>query len=176
MKNDNTNTYYRQDFPMSQTELQIAERFHFVAYTVSYSIEFPDGCQMLSMGPGESLTTTFYPFLRPLYHRLEDQLDQMLYKEIRPKDLGEDITDSIIPAPNGITPIVTGGQILYDGTVGYGGSIVLGTKEHTMKDGGVARKPGVFKPYNTKRETIKDAGIIPKGKGSKRTKGYYQAI
>ncbi|RFN47652.1 hypothetical protein FIE12Z_8109 [Fusarium flagelliforme] len=162
-KDVNTHLYGREEAPMTQTERDIAELFHFVAYTVSYSIEFPNGCNLLAMGPGSGLKTTFYPFLRPLYHRLEDQLDQVLYEKIKARYSDDFMSDGLKAMSFGIDPITTDGQILYDGIVQYGGATDLGTSPYTTSVG-VTRKGNWKNAYNKDGETKKNPGVKPMGK------------
>jgi hypothetical protein len=171
-KDANTHFYGRKEAPMTQTQRGIAESFHFVAYTVSYSIEFPNGCKLLAMGPGSGLKTTFYPFLRPLYHRLEDQLDQVLYEKIKARHSVDLMSDGLKAVSFGIGPITTDGQIPYDGIVQCGGPTDLGTSAYTT-DVGVTRKGNWKHAYNKNGETKKNTGVKPDGK---RMKGHYTPL
>ncbi|KAF4997457.1 hypothetical protein FGRMN_3821 [Fusarium graminum] len=78
-----TGHYYREVSAITNEERTLTEAFHFITYKVAYSIQFPKGCRLLKMKNGASLTTTFYPFLRPLYHRLEAELDSALYNRMK---------------------------------------------------------------------------------------------
>ena len=118
--------YSRTSSPISLEESKIAKQHHFVAYTVSYSIHFPYGCKLLEMGRDSSLETTFYPFLRPLYHSVEDQLDKMLYKEIKARYNRNTV-------PPGVVPTSTSGEIP-DGTMVQSLSLYDGRDPYTTKN------------------------------------------
>ncbi|KAM0369781.1 hypothetical protein ACHAPY_010959 [Fusarium culmorum] len=107
---------------MSREEKELAAAYHFLAYTISYSIGFPQGSKLLKMRPGTSLETTFYPFLRPVYHKLEDELDQALYGEIKNRDqnnVGQ--SQGVLPSPaRSLGPYNQDGSDIYAGNAPYG--------------------------------------------------------
>lgn len=118
--------YSRTSSPISLEESNIAKRHHFVAYTVSYSIHFSYGCKLLATGSGSSLKTIFYPFLRPFYHSVEDQLDKMLYEEIKARYN----RDTVAP---GVVPTSASGEI-FDGTMVQSLSLYGGKDPYTSKN------------------------------------------
>ncbi|GKU04420.1 hypothetical protein FLAG1_07119 [Fusarium langsethiae] len=117
-----TGNYSRVTSNMIQEEKQMAAAYHFLAYTISYSISFPNGCKLLNMGRSSSLETTFYPFLRPLYHKLEDQLDKVLYEEMKvrcPNDV-QGSRDTLFNPTLSLRPYNQNGHTVSAGTGPYG--------------------------------------------------------
>ncbi|CEF76480.1 hypothetical protein FGSG_08201 [Fusarium graminearum PH-1] len=126
VKNDFTGNYSRTESEISQAEKGIATAYHFLAYTISYSLNFPMGCKLLNEGPMSSLNTTFYPFLRPLYHKLEDALDKALYVEIKKRysqEVEQAHSISVNRAPS-LDPYNQDSSTVYKGHVPYGVSTV----------------------------------------------------
>ncbi|KAF5024858.1 hypothetical protein F66182_3097 [Fusarium sp. NRRL 66182] len=80
---------YKDGFlPEDSPLLQLSAIFPSLAYSISYSIEFDDRCEILNLDKGQSLETFFYPFLRPFYHTLEYQLDKALYEHMKERAPG----------------------------------------------------------------------------------------
>ncbi|KAF5705849.1 hypothetical protein FGLOB1_7746 [Fusarium globosum] len=75
--------YTRSSMSLEDSHHELAEDFKFIAYSVGYSIKFPSGCRLLSKEDNSSLSTIFYPFSRPLYHKLEAELDTLLYTHLK---------------------------------------------------------------------------------------------
>ncbi|CAG1986782.1 unnamed protein product [Fusarium graminearum] len=122
VKDEITGRYSRTTSEMSGTEKKIATAYHFLAYTISYSIRFPQGSKLLKMRPGTGLETTFYPFLRPVYHKLEDELDQALYGEIKNRaqnNVGH--SQGVFPSrATSLGPYNQDGSDIYAGNAPYG--------------------------------------------------------
>ncbi|EKJ70234.1 hypothetical protein FPSE_09608 [Fusarium pseudograminearum CS3096] len=122
VKDEITGRYSRTTSEMSIEEKGIATKYHFLAYTISYSISFPQGSKLLNMKAGTSLNTMFYPFLRPVYHKLEDELDQALYGEIKNRDennVGQ--REGLFPSrATSLGPYNQDGSDIYAGNAPYG--------------------------------------------------------
>ncbi|KAG8355681.1 hypothetical protein FVEN_g6469 [Fusarium venenatum] len=121
VKNAFTGHYSRTNSYMSSDEKALAKAYDFLAYTIFYSISFPRGCKLLNMGTNSSLDTYFYPFLRPTYQKLEDQLDQALYEEMKKRHLNDPQVTSTNGAFNN-SPYNQNGDTVNIGTRVYGNS------------------------------------------------------
>ncbi|KAM0227452.1 hypothetical protein ACHAPO_011514 [Fusarium lateritium] len=161
-KNAITGDYSRQRSGMSDAEETLAKTYDFLAYTISYTLSFPKGCKLLRMGMPSSLHTMFYPFLRPLYHKLEDQLDQMLFEEMKNRDSINILGSLSKPVPHAINhlPYNQNGNTVYTGgqpytnmgsMVGGSTSVLNNTNPHTRAggdDGTGRRKYRLASPFN----------------------------
>lgn len=74
--------YSRVSRAATASEHELADRYRYIAYSVHYSITFPEGSAILRLGQGATLGTVFYPFQRPFFHRAEAQLDTALYQRL----------------------------------------------------------------------------------------------
>ncbi|KAG7406378.1 hypothetical protein Forpe1208_v013962 [Fusarium oxysporum f. sp. rapae] len=100
--------YVQGKTTLTEDHRKTAKEFKFVAYAVHYCIKFPTGCRLLRLEAGKELSTEFYPFLRPLYHKLEADLDRLLYdqlKEIWDTDAeGPDLANKLQAQTNNTNP------------------------------------------------------------------------
>ncbi|UZP37017.1 hypothetical protein NXS19_004833 [Fusarium pseudograminearum] len=123
-KDATTGNYRRIESRMSKEEEGIAAAYDFLAYTISYTMRFPHGSELLNTKMPSTLNTTFYPFLRPVYHKLEDQLDKALYEEMKKRLLnGVQLPHSIfVPQTQSLHPHNQDGSTVFDSTRPHGGN------------------------------------------------------
>ncbi|KAF5612438.1 uncharacterized protein FSUBG_1515 [Fusarium subglutinans] len=104
--------YTRHSVSLGDSHDRLAKDFKFIAYSVEYSLDFPSGCRLLGKKEDTRLSTIFYPFSRPLYHKLEAELDTLLYNHLK-------VVSGLIKPPQAIQPGVTGTHGSLGNTVAY---------------------------------------------------------
>ncbi|MCJ1359189.1 MAG: hypothetical protein MMC33_009189 [Icmadophila ericetorum] len=64
------------------TMREIAEKHPFVAYSISYDIEMYAKSYILKIDNPQG-RVTFYPFMRPFFHKAENELDKLLFGKMK---------------------------------------------------------------------------------------------
>lgn len=64
------------------TMRDIAANYPFVAYSISYDVEMYGESYILNTDDPEC-RVVFYPFMRPFFHKVEDELDKLLFDKMK---------------------------------------------------------------------------------------------